>query len=51
MTMSEMTHRFADAFKRMTDRLIQLRDTQSQQPLAKTDQEGSIMPDKRSDTD
>ena len=51
MTMSEMTHRFTDALKRMTDKLTHRRDTQSQQPSAKTDHEGSIMPDKRSDTD
>jgi hypothetical protein len=51
MTMSEMTHKVSDAIKRMTDRLTHWRDTQSPQPLAKTDQEGSIMPDKRSDTD
>jgi hypothetical protein len=51
MTMSEMTHKVSDAIKRMTDRLIHLRDTTSKRPSAKTDHEGSIMPDKRSDTD
>jgi hypothetical protein len=51
MTMSEMTHRFTDAFKRMTDRLARRRDIQSQQPSAKRDEQGSMMPDKRSDTD
>jgi hypothetical protein len=51
MNMSDITHRIADTIKRMTDRLAHRRDTYSQQPFIKKDQEGSTMPDKRSDTD
>jgi hypothetical protein len=51
MTMSEMTHKVSDAIKRMTDRLTHRRDTQSQHSSPRRDQEGSVMPDKRSDTD
>jgi hypothetical protein len=51
MNLSQMTHRVSDALKAITDRLTHRREMQSQQTSAKTDQEGSIMPDKRSDTD
>ena len=51
MNLSQMTHKVTDALKHMTDRLIHRRDTQSQQPSARRDQQGSMIPDKRSDTD
>jgi energy-coupling factor transporter ATP-binding protein EcfA2 len=50
MNMSEMTHRVTDALKRMTDRLTHRRDTHPKQP-SNGEQQRSMMPDKRSDTD
>jgi hypothetical protein len=35
MNMSDITHRFTNAIKRMTDRLTHRTDTQPQQPSAR----------------